>query len=118
MRCASQSARNSHPRKGQTLAPDGLTCNDVTIYKGTYTDSRIFGSRQADTEEAIGDKTGRCGHGGFAKRGITLHIPTEKEVRKDTRRQAQTHTVSRFTVTDIDRIKMATTLYRREKNHR
>lgn len=97
-----------------------MTCNDVTIYKGTYTDSRIFGSRQADTEEAIGDRTGQdgVGTGASLKGGITLHIPTEKEVRKDIRRPAQTHTVSRFTVTDIDSIKMATTLYRRGKNHR
>lgn len=58
------------------------------------------------------------GHRGFAKRGIALHIPTEKEGRKDIRRPAQTHTVSRFTVTDTDSIKMATTLYRRGKNHR
>lgn len=55
-----------------------------------YTDSRIFGSRQADTEEAGGDWTGRCGHRGFAKRGIALHIPTEKEVLKDIKRPAQT----------------------------
>lgn len=83
-----------------------------------YADSWIFGSHQADTEEADGDWTGRCGHRGFAKRGIALHIPTEKEARTDIKRPAQTHTLSRFTFTYRDSIKTATTLHRRGQNHR
>lgn len=83
-----------------------------------YTDSWIFRSRQADTEEADGDWTGRCGHWGFTKRGIALYIPREKEVRTDIKRPAQTHTLPRFTFTYRDSIKTATTLYQRGKNHR